>query len=331
MTKKITRFTRYAMMAALLIAALGFEPQKAMAQGGPPSGGGAGSNLQNRVEVLEQGLELEIVRRIDADNQEAADRATADNALQTSLDQETSARVAADAAVQSNLDQEIADRVAHVDAEESARESADDTLTADLAALTDVLCQAIQRMAGNPSAEAIALCGDRLFKTVFLTSTVHDGDLKTAGGGATGLEGGDNICNARAEVAGLPGTYTAWLSSSVTDARDRVTQASVPYRRTVDGVIVADNFADLLDCSDTCLDAPIIFGESGTSLTFLTWTGTNQTGTKDYVNQCVDWTTPGDGANAGAFYGDTRDTGPRWTGTGWWPCNQGLALYCFQD
>jgi len=52
MTKKITRFTRYAMMAALLIAALGFAPQRSIAQGGPPSEGGGGANLQQRVEHL---------------------------------------------------------------------------------------------------------------------------------------------------------------------------------------------------------------------------------------------------------------------------------------
>lgn len=246
--------------------------------------------------------------------------------MQANLDQETANRQAGDGAVQANLDQEAADRAADVDAEASARSSADDVLAADLDTLAEVLCQAVQGMAGNPSPEAIALCGNRLFKTVFTTSTTYDGDLKTAGEGATGLDGGDNICNARARAAGLPGTYTAWLSSSVTNARDRVTQASVPYQRT-DGVQVVDDFADLLDCSDTCLDAPILLTEFGAFGSIVAWTGTDQTGGKGYLNQCGDWTT----SNAGAFFGDTRETGPRWTGIGWWPCDRQLALYCVQD
>jgi hypothetical protein len=40
---------------------------------------------------------------------------------------------------------------------------------------------------------------------VFVTSTVHDGNLG-------GLAGADAICNSLASDAGLPGTYKAWLS-----------------------------------------------------------------------------------------------------------------------
>ena len=237
------------MKAALLMATLAFAPQTAIAQGGPPGGGG---NVYERVGALEEGLDRETNERQDADDQEATDRATADNALQSSLNQETAARSAGDVNLQTNLDQEIANRTmgdnalqsaldqetsnlqafidaeeaarfradnvlttnldqetaarqASIDAEESARFSADNVLTTNLAALTDVLCQAIQKMAGNPSPEAIALCGDQLFKTVFLTSTVHNGDFTTGGGAATGLAGADNICNARATTAGLYG------------------------------------------------------------------------------------------------------------------------------
>ena len=328
MTKKITRFTRYAMMAALLIAALGFEPQRSIAQGGPPSEEGAGASLQRRVEHLEVELHSEINQRANDDHQEAANRATADNALQTSLDQETSARAAADAAVQSNLDQEIADRKADVNAEESARESADDLLTADLAALTDVLCQAIQRMAGNPSPEAIALCGNQLFKTVFVSSTGHDGDLKTAGGGETGLEGGDNICNARASAAGLPGTYTAWLSTAATDAKDRVTQASVPYLQP-NSARIADNFADLLDCGDGCLDIGINVMENGVGTSRHVWTGTDSFGVKGLSDQCSDWTTSAGLACIGQANPGITDG--RWTCAGWRPCTDTNRLYCFQD
>ena len=198
------------------MATLALEPETAIAQGPPPQG--TGSNLQDRVAVLEAALEAEILAREDADR--------AEEELRRRADEEEAAN----------------------------REAGDQALQDSLTALTDVLCQAIQRMAGNPSSEAIALCGEALFKTVFVTSTTHTGDLKAEGGGATGLAGADNICNARAGEASLPGTYTAWLSTNATDARDRVTQASVPYLQT-NGIKIADNFADLVDCTDTCLDS----------------------------------------------------------------------------
>jgi len=105
---KMTQFMTYTAMAGLLIAALAFEPQQGIAQGGPPGGGGAGSSLQNRVERLEQSLESEIVGRIDADNQEAANRVLGDDALQ--------ARIAiletALADAKADILAEVADRVA---------------------------------------------------------------------------------------------------------------------------------------------------------------------------------------------------------------------------
>ena len=110
---------------------------------------------------------------------------------------------------------------------------------------------------------------------------------------------------------------------------DRVTQASVPYVR-VDGVQVADNFADILDRSDTCLDNAMALDENGGSAALngiTVWTGTNQTGANGYLNQCADWTT----SQAGAFFGDVRAASPQWTGIGWRPCTEIRHLYCFQD
>jgi Protein of unknown function (DUF1554) len=63
--------------------------------------------------------------------------------------------------------------------------------------------------------------------TVFVTSQGFNGNLG-------GLAGADTKCQALADTAGLGGTYKAWLSDSTTDARNRLTQATVPYR-LVDG------------------------------------------------------------------------------------------------
>ena len=328
---KMTQFMRYTAMASLLIAAPGLEPQQAIAQGGPPGGGGGGNSLQDRVEVLEQGLETEISDRVHADDLETAARVVGDDAAQSNIDQESVNRQDGDHAVQSNLDQEITDRSADVDAEENARESADDTLTAALDELTTVLCQAIQRMAGNPSAEAITLCGGQLSKTVFVTSTLYNGDLKTAGGGATGREGADNICNVRAQSAGLQGTYTAWLSDDTTSASIRVTRADVPYVRT-DGVRVADDYADLVTENPEWVLAPIVKTETGgdpSGPTIHVWTGTDALGRVRGFgwSNCSNWTD----TSFNGTGGNTTLTHIGWTDNVFAHCFQEYRLYCFQD
>lgn len=104
-------------------------------------------------------------------------------------------------------------------------------------------------------------------KTVFITSQVFNGNLG-------GLAGADAKCQQLATAAGLGGTYKAWLSDSTTDARDRLTHATVPYR-LVDGTTVANDFTDLTDGS---LDAPINRAENGTVVGDRPWTGTDFAG-----------------------------------------------------
>src|SRR5690606_4557544 len=72
---------------------------------------------------------------------------------------------------------------------------------------------------------------------VFVTSTTHEP------ASLGGLAGGDAICAARAEAAGLPGTYVAWLSTATVDARDRL--GSARGWRRVDGEPFADTVEDL--------------------------------------------------------------------------------------
>ena len=182
-----------------------------------------------------------------------------------------------------------------------------------------------------PSAEAIALCGDALFKLVFVTSTLHTGDLKTAGAGATGLEGADNICNLRAQEGGLPGKYTAWLSDSTTDAKDRVTQAVIPYRRT-DLAVVADDFADLTNCGNPeCLQVPIHLDQFAVGpLNEIVWTGTGSDGIgRPPFLLCDDWTS-GIDAHVGVI-GVTSATDFRWTDVSDVDCDEAFRFHCFQD
>lgn len=150
------------------------------------------------------------------------------------------------AALEAALAQEVADRITADSAEATAREAADQTLLA----LAMSLCEEIGNSLGAslPSANAIALCGP-FEKLVFVTSTTYAGDLKSAGEGATGFEGADKLCNLRAQNAGLPGMYKAWLSGDFFDAKDRVTNTQIPYVLTT-GVTVANDFGDLLNCNN---------------------------------------------------------------------------------
>lgn len=61
-------------------------------------------------------------------------------------------------------------------------------------------------------------------KRAFLTSVAGTGDLSSwpDAQGKTDIEAGDAICQARAEAAGLSGTFTAWLSDTTSDAYCRI-------------------------------------------------------------------------------------------------------------
>src|SRR5690606_18172610 len=79
-------------------------------------------------------------------------------------------------------------------------------------------------------------------RLVFATSTLHTGSIG-------GVNGADNICNQRAQAAGLPGTYMAWVSTvSGGSPSTRFVKSTVPYFM-VTGTKVADNWTDLTDGS----------------------------------------------------------------------------------
>ena len=85
--------------------------------------------------------------------------------------------------------------------------------------------------------------GSPTSRTVFITSATYNGALG-------GVIGGDTRCQALADAAELSGTFLAWLSDSTTSpaADPDFVKSAVPYVR-VDGVMVASNWADLVDGS----------------------------------------------------------------------------------
>ena len=94
-------------------------------------------------------------------------------------------------------------------------------------------------------------------KTVFLTSTLQNGNLG-------GLAGANAICQGLANKAGIGGgrTYMAWLSDDATRSPDTLfTKAMVPYVLP-NGTMIANDYADL---SDGSILSAINVDESGGS------------------------------------------------------------------
>lgn len=142
-----------------------------------------------------------------------------------------------------------------------------------------------------------------------------------------GLAGADTICQQRAQTGGLPGTYKALLSSSSTDARDRIL-FEAPLKLP-DGTKIADDWQDLWDGT---LDHTINKTEfnqliSNVTLHFV-WSGTESNGFRDTnpnTNFCNNWSVAnGTVTNNGlAQYSDYR-----WIDSGSVSCGGGMGLYC---
>ena len=168
-------------------------------------------------------------------------------------------------------------------------------------------------------------------KTGFATSGTYNGNLG-------GLAGADAKCQERADDAGLPGTYKAWLSgstriNSVSNRFDREFD-HVPIFRT-DGVRIANNWGDL---TDGTLLAPIDRDEFGhtTGEVDRVWTNTRTAGNhygNDPALACNDWTsTASSRGNYNSYIGEVTAINARWTERGnIFSCENQYRLYCFQQ
>jgi len=157
---------------------------------------------------------------------------------------------------------------------------------------------------------------------VFLTSDALQANFTPTAGG---LAGADQKCTEAAQAAGLTGNWTAWLSDSNTDARDRIIDARYVL---LDGTVVADDLADLTDGS---LDHAIDMNESMGQGSGAVFTSTLIDGTLDPdSNACLDWTVNAGQAGIGVTVGDSLSVNELWTDTGVIEgCGNVRGLYCF--
>ena len=116
-----------------------------------------------------------------------------------------------------------------------------------------------------------------------------------------------------------------------TGSRSTATAAGEPYPLLLvrpDGVVIADDWADL---TDGTLDARITVTETGETVDRgNVWTSTEANGTPRGAFDCRDWTTsfPAENGIIGNFlYDDTR-----WTALGAMACmDRVYRLYCFEQ
>ena len=155
-------------------------------------------------------------------------------------------------------------------------------------------------------------------RRVFATSTVHSGALG-------GLAGADAICQARADAAGLGGTFKAWLSDAATNAASRLTHAFADYV-LVNGTLIAQGWSDL---ADGLLLHPLDTDELGASVTGGAWTNTTLHGGIAGLS-CTSWTSTTIDENGRR--GSVVATNATWTDTGVSvDCSRMLHLYCFEQ
>jgi len=157
--------------------------------------------------------------------------------------------------------------------------------------------------------------------------------------GLTGLAAADSICHKQASIAGLPGTYKAWLS-------DRTNGISSRFNRNFDNLSFVDTHGDKIanswvDLTDGSLLKSIRYDEFGVEIGAQytsVWTYTHQNGDgldlqyNGIYNDCDSWSSESNGDFGG--WGQTHRTDRKWTNLTRDPrrrCDGEKRLYCFQQ
>ncbi len=170
-------------------------------------------------------------------------------------------------------------------------------------------------------------------KVVFVTNKKWTGNLK-------GPTGADQKCMDESLVSGskVKGRkFRAWIggASFPTDfhvGTRSFTRSHLPYK-TVTGVTVADDYADLMDGS---LNAPINVSQTGSIVSTYAWTGVRTDGFMAFDPTLLCYGFNVSSGGVGGIIGRSSATDWNWTGakpSGWvrLPCVGTAALYCFEQ
>lgn len=152
-------------------------------------------------------------------------------------------------------------------------------------------------------------------KIVFVTSSSFDGNLG-------GVSGADAICQGAAGVAGLTGTFRAWLSDDLGNSPNNNFNQSGEFINI--DTKIADFWADLVDGT---LDNTLDLNEFGGARVSSVWTYTVSSGDANSTgNNCQNWT-----SNSSGDAGEVGFTQGGWTDSGTEICSSKLPIYCFRD
>jgi hypothetical protein len=176
-----------------------------------------------------------------------------------------------------------------------------------------------------------------VFKRMFITSTTYTGNLG-------GLSGADAACQARANAAGLGGTWKAILSSSTVNAKDRIGynwDGIINLLGTVLYFNPRSSRPNITDISGFFSANPIIdvnYGITTEAKVYATgsswtWTGTNIGGIVYSGTTCVDWTSNSTSYSGwGGSEGSNYSLYPvNWISGSVLNCNSSYQLYCIEQ
>lgn len=161
----------------------------------------------------------------------------------------------------------------------------------------------------------------------FVTSTTYTGNLAPPIPGKTGLDLADAHCQARADSAGLPGSYRAWLSTAANGPAGRFALNPFPGQfKLTTGAVIAESWADLTDGS---LLVALDRDESGKQVPIsLVWSNTQSNGNPVGTDHCTNWSS-GSSSPKGRV-GATEFANGSWTNIDISSCASPARLYCFQ-
>ena len=172
-----------------------------------------------------------------------------------------------------------------------------------------------------------------LGKTIFVTTGAWNGDLKTAGGGANGTQGADNLCNNDAAKPATPvgATYKAMILSqerSGVPLLNWVLTPNTTYYNLSGQIIGTTN-------SSSVFDFPVSNSINNLSTTYYVWSGAyydpwtpDQDGPSYY---CNDWTTSSNSNIGDKGYVNSVTNTMMNAQIDNYHCNQLSYLYCAEQ
>ena len=165
--------------------------------------------------------------------------------------------------------------------------------------------------------------GPGVLKRFFVTSATY---LPNFGS----VTDADSICQVHAESVGLVGTFYAWIASDGTDdPATRFTQSANPYYN-VDGDVIANDWADLIDGALTATNSQFRVDETSVERASLhqSWSNVQTNGVVAGTTDCNNWTSA-----SSAYSGNTgRDwSDSTWTNNSSQSCQSQSRFLCFQQ